>query len=160
MPKASSDATQVTGLAVGWYYVEGEKTVGALNAQEMQIVLSKIAEPRNLLVWRGGFKDWARAGDVPELAELISKPPPLPLSTARHKRWASEGVWRSAGAVGVSLAIVWVASDYLIGAPLAALPIVVALDWATRQRRQFASRATNDKLRREEFDGTKREIPI
>jgi len=44
----------------------------------MQEVFSKVSDPRNLLVWKVGFKDWKRAEDVQELAELICNPPPLP----------------------------------------------------------------------------------
>jgi hypothetical protein len=44
----------------------------------MQEVFSKASDPRNLLVWKIGFKGWQRAEDMPELAELIYKPPPLP----------------------------------------------------------------------------------
>jgi GYF domain 2 len=61
-----------------WHYAEGQKSVGPLNMNEMQEVFSKVSDPRNLLVWKVGFKDWMHAEDVPELAELIDKPPPLP----------------------------------------------------------------------------------
>jgi GYF domain 2 len=72
-----------------WHYAEGDKTVGPLDVEEMQIVLSKISDPRNLRVWRVGFKDWERAGNVQELAELIYKPPPLPqITRLRRKPWA------------------------------------------------------------------------
>jgi GYF domain 2 len=79
----------------GWHYAEGEKTVGPLDLKEMQIVLSKVSDPRNLQVWRAGFKEWERAGNVQELAEFIHepppllKPPPLPKTTRlRRKPWA------------------------------------------------------------------------
>jgi hypothetical protein len=74
----------------GWHYAEGNRTVGPLDLKEMQVVLSKVSAPRNLQVWRAGFKDWERAGDVQELAEFINKPPPLPKKTTRlrHKPWA------------------------------------------------------------------------
>jgi GYF domain 2 len=44
--------------ANGWYYAVGEKTFGPVDLKEMQVVLSKISDPRNLLVWRVGFKEW------------------------------------------------------------------------------------------------------
>jgi hypothetical protein len=65
-------------MSDGWHYAEGRKTVGPLTLTEMQRVLSKVSDPHNLLVWKAGFEDWERAGNVPELAELIYKPPPLP----------------------------------------------------------------------------------
>ena len=62
-----------------WHYAEGEKARSGLSdLKEMQVVLSKISDTRNLLVWKVGFNDWERAGNVPELAELIYKPPPMP----------------------------------------------------------------------------------
>jgi hypothetical protein len=50
----------------------------------------------------------------------------------------SQGAWRSAAAIGASLAAMLAATGDLF--LLAALPFLVALDWATRQRRQFARR--------------------
>ena len=101
------------------------------------MVFSEVSDPRNLLVWKAGFKDWKRAEDVQELAALIYRPPPLPKmkGIARGLKM-SQGAWRSAAAIGVSVAAAGAASG--IFAALAALPIVVALDWATRRRRQFA----------------------
>src|SRR5215468_6315319 len=50
----------------------------------------------------------------------------------------SQGAWRSAAAIGVSLGAMLAATGDLL--LLAALPFLVALDWATRQRRDFARR--------------------
>ena len=139
----------------GWHYAEGGKTVGPLDSKEMQVILSKISDPRNLQVWKVGFKEWERAGNVPELAEFIREPPPLPHEPPplpheppplpqmpRYKRWGSQGVWRSAAAIGVFVAIGLVHSG--IGGALGALLLGVALDWATRRRRQFAERLRQD----------------
>jgi hypothetical protein len=136
----------------GWHYAEGGKAVGPLDSKEMQVILSKISDPRNLQVWKVGFKGWERAGNVPELAELIHEPPPLPHEPPplpqmpRHKRWASQGVWHSAAAIGVFVAIGLVLSG--IGGALGALLLGVALDWATRRRRQFVQRLRQDIERR------------
>jgi hypothetical protein len=43
--------------ANGWHYAKGEKTFGPVDLKEMQVVLSQISDPRNLLVWKAGFKD-------------------------------------------------------------------------------------------------------
>ena len=64
--------------ANGWHYAEGGKTFGPVDLEELQVILSRISDPRNLLVWRVGFEGWQRAGDVPELAQLTEKPPSLP----------------------------------------------------------------------------------
>jgi GYF domain 2 len=117
----------------GWHYAESGETAGPLDLKEMQMVLSKVSDPRNLLVWKVGFNDWKRAEDVQELAALISKPPPVPKLTAA--RSMPEGAWRSAAAIGVSVVTALAAGG--IFATLAALPLVVALDWATRRRRSF-----------------------
>jgi len=62
----------------GWHYAQGQKSVGPLDLSKMKEVFSKASNPRNILVWKVGFKEWKRAEDVPELAGLIYKPPPLP----------------------------------------------------------------------------------
>ena len=72
--------------ANGWHYVEGENTFGPVDLKEIQVVFSKISDPRNLLVWKAGFKDWERAGNVPELAGLIYKPPPLPQTSQQPRK--------------------------------------------------------------------------
>lgn len=68
------------GIAMGdqWHYAKGQKSVGPLDLSTMLEVFSKASDPRNILVWKVGFKEWKRAEDVPELAGLIYKPPPLP----------------------------------------------------------------------------------
>jgi GYF domain 2 len=134
----------------GWHYVEGERTVGPIDLREMQIVLSKISDPRNLWVWKIGFKDWERAGNVQELAEFIyNPPPPLPQMTHRWP-WTSQGMWRSAVFIIIAVALQWAFLiegsilgapwPFVIGAMFAAPLILIALDWATRRRRQFAAR--------------------
>src|SRR5258708_39017609 len=50
----------------------------------------------------------------------------------------SQGAWRSAAAIGVSLGAMLAATGDLL--LLAALPFLVALDWATRQRRALSRR--------------------
>jgi hypothetical protein len=127
----------------------------------MQVILSKISDPRNLQVWKVGFKGWERAGNVPELAELIHEPPPLPpplpheptpLPQITHR--TSQGIWRSVVAISIAVAVQWAflidatllaqPLPSVIGTMLAAPMIVIALDWATRRRRQFAERLRQD----------------
>jgi hypothetical protein len=64
-----------------------------LDLKELQVVLSGISDPHNLLVWRAGFEGWQRAGNVPELAEFIDKPPPLPQTTKKSSFMESSAVW-------------------------------------------------------------------
>jgi hypothetical protein len=140
----------------GWHYAEGGKAVGPLDSKEMQVILSKISDPRNLQVWKVGFKGWERAGNVPELAEFIHEPPPLPheppplphepppLPQTTHR--TSQGIWRSVAAISVCVAVAGAHSGPY-GA-FGALLIAVPLDWATRRRRQFAQRLRQDIERR------------
>jgi len=59
----------------------------------------------------------------------------------------SEGAWRSAAAIAVSVivvgAVVWmlvgIVAGVLVG--LVMLPVAMALDWETRQRREAATRS-------------------
>jgi GYF domain 2 len=136
----------------GWHYAEGGKAVGPLDSKEMQVILSKISDPRNLQVWKVGFKGWERAGNVPELAEFIQEPQPLlheppplpheppPLPKTTHR--TSQGIWRSASAIGVCVAVAWTHSGPY--AAFAALLIAIPLDWATRRRQQFVQRLRQD----------------
>ena len=92
-----------------------------------------------------GFKGWERAGNVPELAEFIHEPPPLPhepppLPQTKHR--TSQGIWRSAAAISVCVAVAWAHSGPY--AAFAALLIAVPLDWATRRRQQFVQRLRQD----------------
>jgi hypothetical protein len=60
-----------------WYYAQGEEPVGPLSLADLTTILSKAPTSKDVLVWRDGFAGWQRAGDVPELARFIVKPPPV-----------------------------------------------------------------------------------
>jgi hypothetical protein len=61
-----------------WYYAEAGKSVGPLSLADLMAILSRGSDDRGIMVWRNGFSGWVRAEEVPELAALIIKPPPLP----------------------------------------------------------------------------------
>jgi hypothetical protein len=44
----------------------------------MKDALPAVPNAKDVLVWRDGFSDWTRAGDVPELRARTIVPPPLP----------------------------------------------------------------------------------
>lgn len=69
-----------SAMTNGWHYIEGTTPVGPVDLDQLQLVLSRISDPRNLLVWNAGFNEWQRAGEVPELEALIYKPPPPPVA--------------------------------------------------------------------------------
>jgi hypothetical protein len=80
--------------ASGWHYAEGGKTFGPVDLKELQVVFSRLSDPRNLLVWKAGFEGWQQAGNVPELAQFIDKPPPLPQPSQPPRKKTS--LWKAA----------------------------------------------------------------
>jgi hypothetical protein len=44
--------------------------------------------------------------------------------------------WRSAVAIGISVAAIWTVADVI--AAVVGLPLAAGLDWATRRRRELA----------------------
>jgi uncharacterized protein DUF4339 len=124
-------------MSDGWHYVHAGQTIGPLDLKQMQTVLSQISDPRNLLVWKAGLKDWQRAEVVPELAAVIQTPPPLPkMNELPRGLNMPEGAWRDAVAISLCIAMAGLTGG--IFAALGMLPVAVALDWATRRRRDFA----------------------
>jgi hypothetical protein len=74
----------------GWYYAAYDGQVGPLTLEQVRKLLTKFPEPERVLVWRKGFSDWARAGDVAEFSMQTSRPPPPPtdeMPTWRVKWW-------------------------------------------------------------------------
>jgi hypothetical protein len=59
----------------------------------------------------------------------------------------SQGAWRSAVAIAVSVIVVGTVAGIFLGLAtgilvgLAMLPVAIALDWETRRRREFATRS-------------------
>jgi hypothetical protein len=73
-----------------WYYADYKGQIGPVTLQQLKETLPHLSEPENVLVWRDGFTDWARAGDVAEFRAQTSRPPPPPLDqmpTWRVKWW-------------------------------------------------------------------------
>jgi hypothetical protein len=79
--------------ASGWHYAEGGKTFGPVDLKDLEVVFSRLSDPRNLLVWKAGFEGWQQAGSVPELAQFIDKPPPLPQTSQPRRKYS---LWRAA----------------------------------------------------------------
>jgi GYF domain 2/Protein of unknown function (DUF2569) len=68
-----------------WYYAEGDEPRGPLSFAELVRILSRMPDPRKVLVWRNGFEEWEAAETVRELAEQLFRPPPLrPNAPAIH----------------------------------------------------------------------------
>jgi hypothetical protein len=58
-----------------WYHEDKEKSVGPLSLGHLTKALSRVANAKDVLVWRDGFEQWQKAGTVPEVVILIFKPP-------------------------------------------------------------------------------------
>jgi Protein of unknown function (DUF2569)/GYF domain 2 len=50
----------------------------------MKDALPTLPNAKEVLVWRDGFSNWTRAGDVPELRARTITPPPLPPKTVQR----------------------------------------------------------------------------
>jgi uncharacterized membrane protein YhaH (DUF805 family) len=50
-----------------WYYADQGRRSEPVTTQDLRNALARLPNARDVLVWRDGFPDWKRAGDVPEL---------------------------------------------------------------------------------------------
>lgn len=73
-----------------WYYADQNKQVGPFDIQQLKASLLRIPNAKDVLVWRSGFPDWKRAGDVPELSADMSAPP-LPPFAGQPAPFAAAG---------------------------------------------------------------------
>jgi hypothetical protein len=87
-----------------WYFADQQGQVGPLGLQELKDALATVSDARDVLVWRDGFSDWKKAGDVPELRAQTVRPPPLPsrLGSAKSKSTGipEHGVPTSTSSIG------------------------------------------------------------
>jgi hypothetical protein len=74
----------------GWFYAEGEGSVGPVSIDVLTRALRRVPEPGATPVWRSGFDDWRAAQDVPELAkQLFIRPPEVAMPDPRMDRWST-----------------------------------------------------------------------
>jgi membrane protease subunit (stomatin/prohibitin family) len=65
--------------AIAFHLAVGQQQTGPFDLAGLQQQLASGNLTRSSLVWKAGMAQWARAGDVPELAALFSStPPPVP----------------------------------------------------------------------------------
>jgi uncharacterized membrane protein YhaH (DUF805 family) len=63
-------------MSDAWYYADkSQQRVGPVPLQQLRDVLAKIPNARDTYVWRDGFPDWKKAGDVAELWPAAAQPP-------------------------------------------------------------------------------------
>lgn len=53
------------------------KPRGPLPLSELVPLLSRISDPRRVMIWRHGFDDWKAVEEVRKVAQQIFRPPPL-----------------------------------------------------------------------------------
>ena len=85
----SRSIAQRWGLAVsampdGWFYTEGGKPKGPLSIDALIATLRRLQNPPNVLVWNTGCRTWRPAKDVPEIADLAFRPPPIVIHDSPH----------------------------------------------------------------------------
>jgi hypothetical protein len=74
-------------MSDAWFYDAGKYgQVGPLTLRELQDRLATVSNPTDVPVWRGGFRDWKLAKDVPELAAQIVVAPSLPRESTTASR--------------------------------------------------------------------------
>lgn len=67
-----------------YYHFKGEQT-GPANIQEITSLIKEGIINHNTLIWFNGLVQWKDAGQVEELKNLFSSPPPLPLVESTKK---------------------------------------------------------------------------
>ena len=70
-------------MSDAWYLHDGKKQFGPFTVHELIATLATYPNPLGIFTWRAGFEGWRSSGDVPELANLLSAPPPPCLPTLK-----------------------------------------------------------------------------
>lgn len=60
-----------------WYYADRSERIGPVSASALKATLANMPNAAGVYVWRAGFTDWKRAGEVSELWGDGSAPPPF-----------------------------------------------------------------------------------
>ncbi|MGY4509322.1 DUF2569 domain-containing protein [Bradyrhizobium sp. USDA 3650] len=77
-----------------WSYAEGGNTRGPLSLSELLPLLSRVADPRRVMIWRSGFDEWKAAENVREVAQQLFRPPPLKPATSSSPPTSAEAAVR------------------------------------------------------------------
>jgi uncharacterized membrane protein YhaH (DUF805 family) len=129
-----------------WYYAKGRERVGPVDAHALKAALAESGDARNVLVWRPGFADWTRAGEVAELG-IAGALPPAPFGQGGVSASASSPgasvqpsilqLWFGfsgrinrakcwlVGLVNIAIIIVAAVFAYLAGSPIAWVPFAI-----------------------------------
>ena len=60
-----------------WYYADRSERIGPVSTEALKAALAKFQNAASVYVWRAGFTDWKRAGEVAELWTGAPPPPPF-----------------------------------------------------------------------------------
>jgi hypothetical protein len=125
---------ELTGVEQGWFYAEGEGSVGPVSFDALTDALLRMPEPGQTSVWRAGFENWRPARDVPELAGLVSKQAPaVAVPDPSIDRWtadetAAESSWGDDGLPEIARRR-W---PYMAAAAVVAAMVVAGIVYAMR----------------------------
>jgi uncharacterized protein DUF4339 len=61
-----------------WYCAYDGRTAGPFTLRDLETTLAEVPGWKDLRVWREGFSEWRKAGDVEEFASLPGAPAPRP----------------------------------------------------------------------------------
>ncbi|WP_164937734.1 DUF4339 domain-containing protein [Bradyrhizobium guangxiense] len=70
-------------MSEGWYYANGDQSLGPVSIQELVRALNLLSEPGAALIWKNGFSEWQAARSVPEVAAWLGQRPPQIRPTPR-----------------------------------------------------------------------------
>jgi hypothetical protein len=77
-----------------WYYANQREQKGPITLLALKETLAALPNAEEVLVWREGFQDWKRAGDVVELKPQRVVPPPLPPAKTTGDGWKRAPPWK------------------------------------------------------------------
>jgi len=73
-----------------WYCAHDGRTIGPFPLRDMKTMFVEVPNWSELRVWRNGFSEWERAGDLEEFADLPDGPPARPARQGAQRRSAPE----------------------------------------------------------------------
>jgi hypothetical protein len=72
-----------------WYCTHDGRTLGPFTFRELEAMLPEVPNWRDLRVWRNGFSEWEKAGDLEEFASLAGARPARPTRQRVQRRTAT-----------------------------------------------------------------------
>ena len=76
-----------------WWYEDQGESIGPLVLEELKAALSRRSNARETFVWRDGFSDWQKAGDISLLNGAVVNAIPVGLDISTLMNWRMRWVW-------------------------------------------------------------------